>query len=180
MKHYRARSSPLQELWERACSRFLRRIVASKLAPTKNSDLPVRWFAPTLLLSLAFLLGGCASFETSVDRGRSLRDVQRFFVLSNPTDNRALDQQIARAFKARGRTVEIGPLTMMPDDTQAVVAYLDHWAWDFGEHLVYLQITVRDPLTPQPYASVTFSTRVSLREQTAVTVNRLVGTLLEK
>ena len=79
-----------------------------------------------------------------------------------------------------GRTVVLGPLTLMPDDTQAVVAYLDHWAWDFGEHLVYLQITVRDPLTPQPYASVTFSTRVSLREQTAATVTRLVDSLLGK
>ncbi len=180
MKLIRAHSSPFQELWERACSRFLRRIVASKLAPTKNSDLPVRWFAPTLLLSLAFLLCGCASFEVSVDRGRSLRDVQRFFVLSNSSDNHALDQQITQALKSHGRTVVIGPLTMMPDDTQAVVAFLDHWAWDFGEHLVYLQITVRDPLANQPYASVTFSTRAALREQTAATIDHLVASLLEK
>lgn len=133
-----------------------------------------------VMLMAGLLLGGCASFETSVERDRSLRDVQRVFILSNPTDNRALDQQIARAFKARGRTVEIGPPTMMPDDTQAVVAFQDHWAWDFGEHLVFLKITVRDPFASQPYASVTFSARVPRREPTAATVSRLVDTLLEK
>lgn len=133
-----------------------------------------------MLLVAGLHLGGCASFEASVERDRSLREVQRVFILSNPTDNRALDQQIARAFKARGRTVEIGPQTMMPDDTQAVVAFQDHWAWDFGEHLVYLKITVRDPFASQPYAGVTFSARVPRREPTAATVSRLVDTLLEK
>ncbi len=133
-----------------------------------------------LMIVVGLLLGGCASFEASVERDRSLRDVQRFFVLSNPTDNRALDQHIAQAFKTRGRSVAIGPRTMMPDDTQAVVAFQDHWAWDFGEHLVFLKITVRDPFASQPYASVTFSARVPRREPTAATVGRLVETLLEK
>ena len=133
-----------------------------------------------VLLFAGLLFGGCASFDTSTDRGRSLLGVQRFFVLSNPNDNHALDRQIAQALENRGRTVEIGPLTMMPDDTQAVVTFQDHWAWDFGEHLVFLKITVNDAPASQPYASVTFSARVSLREQTATTVAQLVEALLEK
>lgn len=140
-------------------------------------------FFPTcalVLLGLGFLLGGCASFDATIDRGRSLRDVQRFFVLSNPNDNRALDRQIAQALKARGRSAEVGPLTMMPDDAQAVIVYQDQWAWDFGEHLVFLQIAARDPLASPPYASATFSTRVPLREKSTATVDQLVGTLLEK
>lgn len=128
----------------------------------------------------ALLLGGCASFDASVEGGRSLKNVQRFFVLSNLNDNRALDHQIAAALRARGRTAEVGPLTMMPDDAQAVVAFQDHWAWDFGEHLVFLKITVRDPSASQSYANVTFSARVPLRETAATTVDRLVGALLEK
>lgn len=129
---------------------------------------------------LALLLAGCASFDASLDSGRSLKDVQRFFVVSNLNDNRALDHQIATALRARGRTVELGPLTMMPDDAQAVVAFQDHWAWDFGEHLVFMKITVRDPLKSQPYGSVTFSARVPLREPAAITVRRLVDALLDK
>ena len=106
--------------------------------------------------------------------------MQRFFVLSNLNDNRALDHRIAEALKARGRTAEVGPLTMMPDDAQAVVSFQDNWAWDFGEHLVFLKITVRDPSASQPYAHVTFSARVPLHEPPAQTVDRLVGALLEK
>lgn len=133
-----------------------------------------------LLAGLALLLSGCASTDASVEGGRSLKGVQRFFVLSNLNDNRALDHQIALALKARGRTAEVGPLTMMPDDAQAVVAFQDHWAWDFGEHLVFLRINVRKPSQEQSFASATFSARVPLREPATVTLNRLVGTLLEK
>ncbi|MBI2814189.1 MAG: hypothetical protein HYX71_07885 [Opitutae bacterium] len=133
-----------------------------------------------ILLGVGLLLGGCASVETTVDHGRSLREVRRYFVVSNPNDNHALDRQIATILTRRGRTAAIGPLTMLPDDAQAVVTYQDHWSWDFGEHLDYLKITVRDPLASQPYASVTFSARVPVREQPAATVAQLVEALLEK
>src|SRR4051812_45769634 len=129
---------------------------------------------------LVLALGGCASFDASVDSGRSLKKVQRFFVLSNLNDNHAIDQQIAAALRAHDRTAEVGPLTMMPDDTQAVVSFQDHWTWDFGEHLVFLRITVRDPSASQSYAAVTFDARVPLHEAPAVTVKRLVESLLEK
>ncbi len=67
-----------------------------------------------LAAALALLLGGCASFDASVEGGQSLQGVQRFFVVSNLNDNRALDHQIAKALKARGLAAEVGPLTMMP------------------------------------------------------------------
>ncbi len=133
-----------------------------------------------LIVSLATLLGGCASFNASVDPGRSLKGVQRFFVVSNLNDNHALDQQIATALRTHGHTAEVGPLTMMPDDAQAVVTFQDHWTWDFGEHLVFMRINVRDPSASQSYASVTFDARVPLREAPATTVKRLVDALLEK
>jgi hypothetical protein len=139
-----------------------------------------RLFSLLFAAGLAALLSGCASFDAAVEGGRSLKSVQRFFIVSNPNDNRALDHQIAGALRARGRTAEVGPLTMMPDDAQAVVSFQDHWAWDFGEHLVFLKISVRDPSASQAYASVTFSARVPLREKTPVTVNRLVESLLAK
>jgi hypothetical protein len=134
----------------------------------------------SLLLALALLLGGCASYDASVEGGRSLKEVRRFFVVSNLNDNHALDQRIALALRADGRSAEVGPLTMLPDEAQAVVTYQDHWAWDFREHLVFLKISVRDPAANQPYASVTFSAKVPLREPAGATVNRLVASLLEK
>lgn len=133
-----------------------------------------------LLLTVALMLGGCASYDNQLEHGRSLKDVKRFFVVSNLNDNRALDRQIAGALKARDRTAEVGPLTMMPDDTQAVVTFQDYWTWDFGEHLVFLKISVRDPRADQPYASATFTSKVQVRSNSAETVNDLIGTLLAK
>lgn len=130
------------------------------------------------ILGLALLLGGCATFNGTADKGRSLKEVKRFFVVSNTNDNHALDQQIATAFKTRGRTAEVGPLTMLPDDAQAVVAYQDQWAWDFGEHLVFLKITVRDPLASQSYDSATYSARFPGKETVPGIVGQLVTRLL--
>jgi hypothetical protein len=127
---------------------------------------------------LALLLTGCSSYDTQVARGRTLDGVQRFFVLSNPNDNHAIDHQIAAALNNRGVQAESGPLTMMPEETQAIVSYQDHWAWDFGDHLVYLQITVRDQKTNQTYASVTFSAKVPTRRPLAEIADDLVGRLV--
>ena len=133
-----------------------------------------------MVLGLGLILGGCASFDAQVEHGRSLAGVQRFFVVSNLNDNHALDRQIVEALKARGREADSGPLTMMPDNTQAVISFQDHWTWDFGEHLVFLQIAVRDTRSEQPFGSVTFSAKIPLREDAPVTVARLVDQLLDK
>ncbi len=133
-----------------------------------------------MVLGTGLLLGGCASYDTQIDQGRSLAKIQRFFVQSNLNDNHGLDHQLAEALKAHGRIVETGPLTMMPDDTQVVVMYQDRWTWDFGDHLVFLQLAVRDVRSEQPFATVAFGAKVPLREAAPVTLNRLVDTLLKK
>ena len=133
-----------------------------------------------LCLCLALLLGGCASYDAHVKPGHDLATVQRFFIVTGPNDNHALDHRIAEALQARGCKAEVGPLTMMPDDTQAVIVYQDRWNWDFVEHLVYLQIDVRQPESPQAYATVSFTATVPLREAYALTVSRLVERLFAK
>ena len=137
-----------------------------------------------LFRAMAFLvvalMAGCASYTMQVDHGRSLKGIQRFFVVSNLNDNHALDRQIAEVFKARGREAETGPLTMMPDNTQAIITFQDHWSWDFGDHLVFLQISIRDTRSEQPFGSVSFSARIPLHEDASDTVARLVDQLLDK
>jgi len=132
-----------------------------------------------LLLGLGLLLGGCASYDVQVERGKSLAGKQRFFVVSNLNDNHALDHRIAEAIKSHGFEADTGPLTMMPDQTQVIVAYQDHWSWDFGDHLVYLSFSARDAITGEPVATVSFSASIPLREPAPATVARLVDRLLE-
>ena len=107
--------------------------------------LPLARILPPCLAVLALLLGGCATYDTDVARGRSLAGIKKYFVVSNLNDNHALDHHLAASLRARGFEAEVGPLTMMPDDTQAVVTYQDYWAWDFGDRLTFFRLHVRSP-----------------------------------
>jgi hypothetical protein len=140
-------------------------------------SLPLR---ALLILATGLLLGGCASYDGSVEPGRSVAKMQRFFVLSNLNDNHGLDHQLVESLKAHGRTADAGPLTMMPDDTQVVVLYQDRWTWDFGDHLIYLQVAVRDTRSEQPFATVSFSAKVPTSKTPAAIVDSLVDKLLKK
>ena len=124
------------------------------------------------------LLGGCTTYDARIGRDLSLDGVQRFFVVGNANDNRAINHQITAALKSRGYVAETGPLTMMPDDTQAIITYQDHWTWDFGDRLVYLQVTARDRKTNKTYATVTFSTRIPSGKSLSNIVDGLVGRLV--
>jgi hypothetical protein len=136
---------------------------------------------PALLwLGLGLLLGGCASFDAQTEHGRSLTGLQRYFVVTNLSDNHAIDRQIVAALQARGLDAESGPLTMMPDKTQVIVTYDDRWAWDFGDHLALLRIAVHDTHTNPPFATVTFSSTVPGRQTTGEIIIQLVGRLFTK
>jgi hypothetical protein len=126
----------------------------------------------------ALLLGACASYDAQTVHGKSLAGITRFFVVSNLNDNHALDHRIAESLKSRGFEVEIGPLTMMPENSQAIVTYQDRWAWDFGDHLVYLTINVRDALSNEAISAVTYSVSIPKREPLPQTVAGLVDRLL--
>lgn len=130
------------------------------------------------VLSLALLLAGCASYDAQNLSGQNLDGVKRFFVLANANDSRGLAHQVVHALRARDRIAETGPATMMPDDTQLVISYDDQWSWDFGERLVYLQISARGRRDQQPAAFARFATRVPSRRSTPEIVGELVDQLL--
>ncbi len=132
------------------------------------------------LVSLALAFSGCTTSSVQMEHGRSLKKIQRFFVVSNLNDNHGIDHQIAEVLKARGREADAGPLTMMPDNNQVIVTFNDHWTWDFGDHLTFLQISVRDTKSEQSFAAVTFSAKIPSRKDPADIVTSLVDELLEK
>ena len=66
---------------------------------------------------------------------------------------------------------------MMPEKTQAIVTFQDHWTWDFSDHLVYLKINVRDTRSDQSYATVTFDARIPLRESPPEIIGKLMDRL---
>jgi hypothetical protein len=137
---------------------------------------------PLLFLVLlgALLTSGCASYQTQVDRSRPTDGYQRFFVQSNLNDNHAVAQLIASTLRARGLEADSGPLTMLPSDAQVVVTYQERWTWDFGEHLVYLRIALRDVATDTPIASAVFNGPVAINKDPPDVVARLVRELLDR
>ena len=98
---------------------------------------------------------GCTSLERTVAPGRNPAALKEVFVVTNLNDNHALARRIAAALQARGLRAGSGPLTLLPASAQAVVNYHDRWAWDFGEHMVSLRLTLSDPGELQSYASAT-------------------------
>jgi hypothetical protein len=137
-------------------------------------------FSLGCLLALGVLLtAGCTSYDAQVFQKKSaLQDAKHFFVLTNLNDNHGIANLIAGALKLRGNEAEVGPLTMMPDDTQIVISYEDRWTWDFGDHLVMLQITARERRGAQPLAIVRFSAKIPKHKATADTVGDLIDRLL--
>lgn len=132
----------------------------------------------TLLLACA-VFTGCASTETKVvDKGRSLKGVQRFFVLRNLKDNHSIDKSIVRALQARGLEATSGPITLLPDNAQTVIVYEDRWAWDFGSHMVYLKLGARDPSAVFPYVTASYLKQVALSTDVDEVVSGVVADLL--
>jgi len=137
---------------------------------------------PLLLLALvaALFTSGCASYQTQVDRSQPAANHRRYFVQANLNDNQAVAQLIASTLRARGLTAESGPLTMMPPDTEVVVTYQDRWNWDFGQHMVYLRIALRDTATNAPVASAVFNGPVAINKDPPEVVARLLRDLLDR
>lgn len=136
-----------------------------------------RAVARLLSCLLLGLLTGCTSYQSEGVAGPGLAGLQRVFVISNANDSRGLEHRIVASLKARGFTAESGPRTMLPDDTQAVLTYRDHWTWDFGERLVHLEISVLRPADTQPVAGATYGAKIPGRQSLPEIVDQLVGRL---
>ncbi len=110
---------------------------------------------PLFTVALAFTLAACSSLQRTVNPGRDPAALREVFVATNLNDNHALGRRLAAAFRAHGLRAESGPLTLLPKTAEAVVQYQDRWAWDFGDHMVYLRLSLHDPGELQPFATAT-------------------------
>jgi len=131
------------------------------------------------LVSLVALaaLGGCSSYTASVKPGAELSKYQRVWVKSNMDDNHGLAQFISAALRARGIEAGVGPLTMMPLNTQAVISYRDNWTWDFKDHMNSLELSLQDNKIDYPIATARYDGPTSLMTTPVEVVEKLVAKL---
>lgn len=109
-----------------------------------------------LLLGIVALLSACSSINTHRSPRAGLDGVQRFFVVHRLADNHHMDQRIVDHLRSLGREATAGPLTMMPQNVEAIVTYHDEWAWDFKTYLFQLDIEVRQAYTNRLIAQGTY------------------------
>ncbi len=92
---------------------------------------------------LVLLLPAC-SLTTQVEPTAHPNRLNHIFVEHRLSDGRHIDELIARELRSLGYDASAGPLTMMPDGTEAIVAYQDEWTFDFTTYLIELDVAVRE------------------------------------
>lgn len=104
------------------------------------------------LLPLAFV-GGCSS--VSARKVVALDSFQRIFVVQRLNENHHLDELFVAELRRLGREASSGPLTMMPENTDAILTYDARWEWDFQTYLIELRMELHTTHTRKKLADAT-------------------------
>jgi hypothetical protein len=91
----------------------------------------------SVLVIALTLLAGCAS-SVSARKVVPLDRYQRIYVETRLNENNHLDEVFVAELRRLGREASSGPLTMMPEKTDAVLTYDARWEWDFRTYLIEL------------------------------------------
>ena len=98
-----------------------------------------------LLLIGCMLLAGCSSLTTH--QSGDLGSLKHIYVEHLLNDNYRMDESIAAELKALGYDASAGPLTMMPDNVDAIITYDARTAWDFKSYVIELNVLVKANFT---------------------------------
>ncbi|AWI09198.1 hypothetical protein CKA38_08070 [Ereboglobus luteus] len=126
------------------------------------------------------MFSGCATYKANVKPDADLSKYQRVWVKSNMNDNRGIGHFIREALRARGLESDLGPLTMMPLNTQAIISFTDSWAWDFKDHMTGLTLSFKDTKIDFPIATATYVGHTSFTKAPHEIAEKLVDKLFSE
>lgn len=129
------------------------------------------------MLAALLLFSGCASYTSHVKPDADLSKYRRIWVKSNLNDNRGLGQFICNALRERGIESDVGPLTMMPLNTQAIISFKDSWTWDFKTHMTGLELSLKDTKIDFPIATAHYAGAASFTKAPHEVADKLVEKL---
>jgi hypothetical protein len=89
------------------------------------------------LLCVAFG-AGCTSVSVRKPPAVDLSRYQRIFVIQPFNENHHVDEMFVDELKRVGKEAWSGPLTMMPENADAVLTYDARWTWDFKTYVIEL------------------------------------------
>lgn len=103
--------------------------------------------AIVFLLPLLALCAGCSSVSVQKAPNVDLTKFHRVFVEQRLNENNHLNEMMVDELRRLGREASTGPMTMMPEDTDAVLSYDARWTWDFRTYLIELNVGLRTART---------------------------------
>ena len=87
---------------------------------------------------LAILLSAGCLTSASARKVMPLDRFERIFVERRLNENNHLDELFVAELRRLGHEASSGPMTMMPEKTDAVLTYDARWQWDFRTYLIEL------------------------------------------
>lgn len=125
--------------------------------------------------ALLALLAGCSSLHT-----RSVVDLapfKRIYVVHRLTDDHHIDAMLVRELQQLGHEASSGPLTLLPENTDAILTYEDRWEWDFKTYLIELNIELHTAHTEKKLADGHYLQQTPRSKPPAVVVHELLASL---
>lgn len=133
-----------------AANRHQFRSICESFRTARTLMKPIRLTAILLLLSAIALFPGCSSVST-----REVIDLTPFkhiYVVHRLTDDHHIDDLLVHELQALGHDASSGPLTMLPENADAVLTYEDRWEWDFKSYMIELDLELRTARTDKKLA----------------------------
>ena len=110
----------------------------------------IRLTALASFLGAAALLAGCSSLDTR--KVVDLTPFKHIYVVHRLTDDHHVDEMFVQELQRLGHDASSGPLTMLPDDADAILTYQDRWEWDFKSYLIELDLELHTARTDKKLA----------------------------
>ena len=130
-------------------------------------------FAPLV----AFAIAGCSSVETR--KVIDLAPFKRIYVVHRFGDDHHLDEVFVAELRRLGRDASSGPLTMLPENADAVLTYGDRWEWDFKNYLIELTVELHTAHTNKKLADGRHFQPTPKPKPPAEVVRELLGPLFK-
>ncbi|MCX6955576.1 MAG: hypothetical protein NTV51_25810 [Verrucomicrobia bacterium] len=135
-------------------------------------------FLAVALAFAALWLAGCSSVVTR--KVVDLSTYKHIYVEHRLTDDKRLDEMIVTELTRLGYQATHGPLTMLPDNADAVLSYEDRWEWDFRTYLIELNVTVTTARTKKKLADGRFYQPTPNSKPPAEVVSKVLTPLFAK
>jgi hypothetical protein len=129
------------------------------------------------LLTLCAFLAGCSSLNT-----RSVVDLAPFkhiYVVHRLTDDHHIDEMLVRELQQLGHEASSGPLTLLPENADAILTYEDRWEWDFKTYLIELSVELRTARTEKKLADGHYLQQTPRSKPPAEVVRELLVSLFK-